>query len=307
MQDFEDITPGGVLGNVTANGDCSVRFFGSVSRNKKLVSSKTIYDCASLTKSVVTTTLMHHFIDQKEIFLGSSLETIFPEATWNRHILVEELLSHSLDFGLRLSSLKKVTPAEIQQKIFTASVTKSQKGNFINATSMVLGWLIERITTESLQKLAQEIIFDPLKMNDTSLMYSKDKDRTAPSEVDHWRGGEVCGVVHDESAWVFAQENKAVGSAGLFSTVPDLLKFSAWKLDQLGTKKDFLGWEQNADWMPEFSTDVYGKSGFTGCGIIFVPQQKRAGVLLMNALYPKRPDDRKGLQDFRREALARVC
>jgi CubicO group peptidase (beta-lactamase class C family) len=280
MFDFKGVTAGGVIGAVSDNGISKVSVFGTLDRNTRRVTEKTIYDCASLTKSVVTTTLLHHFINQKEMSPDLPVKAVFPEAAWASDISFQDLITYSVDFGIRLSLLKNVSAAEIQKNIFIASVSKVEQGNFINATSLVLGWLLERISRQTLEKLAQEIIFDPLKMNDTSLMHSKDTERTAPSEVDDWRGGEVRGVVHDESAWVFAQESRAVGSAGLFSTVPDLLRFAEWKLNQLGTKIDFLGWEQNANWMPQFSDTIFGKSGFTGCGIIFMPEQKKGGSVV---------------------------
>jgi CubicO group peptidase (beta-lactamase class C family) len=100
---------------------------------------------------------------------------------------------------------------------------------------------------------------------------------------------------------------EAVGSAGLFSTVPDLLVFAEWLLKSDQVPETFLGWEKNADWMPSYpDADLFGKSGFTGCGLVFDPRKNKAAVLLTNATYPHRPQNRVDFNVFRKEMLTKA-
>ena len=60
-------------------------------------------------------------------------------------------------------------------------------------------------------------------MNETTFFPTRYFANVAPTEI--LDGAEIRGIVHDESARMFALKRRAVGHAGLFSTAPDLLKF----------------------------------------------------------------------------------
>ncbi len=71
-----------------------------------------------------------------------------------------------------------------------------------NAMSILLGKVLEKVGGNSLDKLAYEIFFQPLQMTHSSFTpLFLPNAVIAPSEVDAWRGREVRGEVHDESAY----------------------------------------------------------------------------------------------------------
>ena len=123
-----------------------------------------------------------------------------------------------------------------------------------------------------------------------------------PTEYDSlFRKTQIHGTVHDESAAIFRiKDNKTVGHAGLFSTVPDILNFLEMLLNHgtLNNRKYFsseiikqmhtnyieelgdfvgLGWELNQPrYMGKKSTvNTFGKTGFTGCLCVCRPVEHR--------------------------------
>ena len=151
------------------------------------------------------------------------------------------------------------------------------------------------------------------------------KNEIVPTEYDPWRKRIIHGEIHDESASVLRQTMVA-GSAGLFSTAPDLLNFcemllnnGAWKgkryfsestvasmqTDQtadLGVSTG-LGWELNQKhYMGRFGSNrTIGKTGFTGCVCIADIPRKRALVVLSNYTFPRRKADMQAIDLVRKD------
>ncbi|MBD3316879.1 MAG: serine hydrolase [Chitinivibrionales bacterium] len=190
---------------------------------------------------------------------------------------------------------------------------------------MLLGLMVERIYQKPLDVLAREQFFEPLNMKSTTFSPEVlSLERIAPTEDDPWRGGVVRGVVHDESAFIL--RSKIVpGSAGLFSTTPDLLTFwdallrvddggarglfSEETLARMGTNQvghlgtmTGLGWElARRDYMGDTCSDrTIGKTGFTGC-VVMCDLLKRIGVVILaNHTWPHRRSDRREIGRVRR-------
>jgi CubicO group peptidase (beta-lactamase class C family) len=144
-----------------------------------------------------------------------------------------------------------------------------------------------------------------------------------PTEIDPWRGREIRGEVHDESAWALRGIMTA-GSAGLFSTVTDILKFLRMLID--GGKSFFspsiieamytnqiphisgqctgLGWELNQEYMGANRTaSTFGKTGFTGTAVIMDRSRNAGLALLSNYTWPQRKPNR----DLINEVRARIA
>jgi CubicO group peptidase (beta-lactamase class C family) len=145
-----------------------------------------------------------------------------------------------------------------------------------------------------------------------------------PTEIDAWRGREIRGEVHDESAWKL-RDRMVAGSAGLFSTVKDLIRFLAMLLgggewagrryvspamiDAMTTNQiahlgacTGLGWELA---QPRFmgercSPRCIGKTGFTGCSVVCDIDYGIGIVLLANHTWPRRRADRQAIDEVRR-------
>lgn len=325
----EQVFPGCVLG-LKLGRETAVNPLGrfTYDRNSPQVTEQTIYDVASLTKAIPVSTLALKLIEDGMLNREGKLISFVPEFTGSYRdlITINHLLTHTLDFSFRLSDIKDSGPEGILGTILSSDL-RSKPGErfcYANATSILLGLVLERCTGKAIDLLASEIFFNPLGMNSTFFHNDKiSREMIAPTEIDPWRGGVVQGEVHDESAWVMRP--RVVGSAGLFSTVPDMLRFVSMLLEggildgrryfkqetvrvmytnQLSTEagtETGLGWELNQkSFMGELrGRPVFGKTGFTGCAIIADPEKNAGIVLLCNHIFPRRRENRDQINRIR--------
>lgn len=293
------------------------------------VNENSVFDVASITKAIPVSSLALKLIELNKLNLDEPMVSFIPEYNGNyrTEIKVCHLLTQTLSFSFRLSECKNNTPDQILNCILNADL-KEKPGKFYsyaNATSILLGMVIERCSGLSLESAARMYFFDPLEMDHTSFYPEKfDRSCIVPTEIDKWRNGIVQGEVHDESAW--ALRPMIVGSAGLFSTIKDLSNFAQMLINEgnyhntsifdKDTIKSIyqnkysnsessigLGWELNQpETMGEqLSKCVFGKTGFTGCSIAVNPLKKTAYILLSNYLYPERRKDRSEINQIRRK------
>ncbi|MFA4999133.1 MAG: serine hydrolase domain-containing protein [Parcubacteria group bacterium] len=323
------VFPGCVIGIVKKNGERLIIPSGNFTYDPKSspVTETSIFDVASITKVIPTSSLALKLIDEKRLNLDDQLIKFVPEFhnSERDNVLIWHLLTHTLDFSFRLSEHKEKTPDEILKIIFTSEF-KNKPGKiffYSNATSILLGLVVERILGKPLDELGKEYLFDPLKMNRTLFNPLKEfkREEIVPTEIQEWRSGHasasdkrdglVQGEAHDESAYILNQK-MVVGSAGLFSCCPDLLNFmemilsngtfdgkkyfSPEMVNQMQTnqlsdigKHAGLGWELNQPrYMGVKSENRFGKTGFTGSLCIYDMNLKIAVVILSNRVYPKR-------------------
>jgi CubicO group peptidase (beta-lactamase class C family) len=327
----EQVFPGCVVGIVDTQGSRLVLPFARYTYEPDApeVREDTVYDIASITKSIPVSCLALQLLEQKRLHLDDRLIEYLPEFNNpdRESVLIRHLLTHTLHFGFPLSSLKNQSPDTVFQAILETPF-KSRPGSFFaysNATSILLGLVIERIYGDSLDVVADRVFFRPLHMGKTTFhpLQKFERSEIVPTEIDNWRGGVVQGEVHDESAWVLPGTS---GSAGLFSTVPDLLNFlhmilnhGVWKgmrFFYLETIRDMstnqianigactgLGWELNQPrYMGErCSQRTIGKTGFTGCMCLCDMEKGIGIVLLSNYTYPRRKVDKEAINGVRKD------
>lgn len=328
----EKIFPGCVVGIVCKNGDRKVLPFGKFTYEEKSnkVREDTIYDVASITKPIPTASLALKLIAEGKLNKFDKVIKYIPELrhSHRENVLIKHLLTYTMALeGPTLSSFREKSADEVMDYMFSQELADEpgRAFKYSNLPFALLGMVIERITSKTLDVLADDIFFHPLGMNDTTFFPEKfAKDIIAPTEIDDWRGL-VQGVVHDESAYLFkTKANKVMGHAGIFSTAPDILNFLEMLLNngQLGGKKYFsheiineistnqiaeigsctgLGWELN---QPRFmgakcGERTFGKTGFTGTLCVCDIEREVALVVLSNRTFPKRSADSAGMNSFR--------
>ncbi len=200
--------------------------------------------------------------------------------------------------------------------------------SYSNATSILLGLLVEKVSSKRLDELADENFFRPLGIKRTSFHPEKlNRGNIVPTEDDPWRDRLLQGEIHDETAWKLKQKI-IPGSAGLFSNAPDLLTFLEMLLrggeyngnryfSEEMLKKMYLnqlagigasaglGWQLN---QPEFmgtnaGETTIGKTGYTGCLVLCDIPRGVGMVMLSNHVHPQRDANYKNINAVRR-ALA---
>jgi len=288
------------------------------------VSGDEIYDIASLTKVVFTTTAVMQLIEKNVLSLNTPITSILD---WFKHkdITIYDLLIHSS--GLPADIKKSYTYQTKDQIINTLKKMDViyEKGKHIvysDCGFILLGLVIEKVTNMSLDEYGQTYIFKPLGMHDTTF-FPKVK-RCAPTEFrsDETFKGLLQGKVHDEKAFALGE----AGHAGLFSTSKDLLLFCQSLLfdEQILSRKSIelllkiqitkndlnhqlksraIGWQKPTgityagDYINKESVLMH--TGFTGCHMVICFQQKKAYVCLSNAVHPKR--EKNKIVQYRRK------
>lgn len=322
--------PGCVVGVVRKNGKRLVVPAGNFTYepNSTPISDESIFDVASITKSIPTSSLALQLIGEGKLNTDDKLTKFLPEFrnSDKDNVLIKHLLTQTLDFSFHLSELKDKSPDEILERIFTTDFASKpgMKYSYSNATSVLLGMVVEKILNKPLDILGEEHFFKPLKMTRTTFEPLKKfkKEEIVPTEFQKWRGGLVQGEVHDESAYALTRK-VAVGSAGLFSTVPDLLNFLEMLLNNgsLNGRRYFtpeimeefqtnqledigecngLGWKLRPRYMGKHLSDkTFSKSGFTGCVCVCDIINEVGFVILSNYTFPTRKPDAKLINQFR--------
>ncbi|MGB2629580.1 MAG: glycoside hydrolase family 3 N-terminal domain-containing protein [Candidatus Acidiferrum sp.] len=317
--------PGATLA-VGYRGKVSLHSFGKLSYevDAPATRNETMYDIASLTKVVVTTTLVEKLVEgdfASPLNLDAPIDRYLPEwdngpqPDWRRKVTVRNLMTHTS--GLppfkeywRTSTSKKETLSDIF--VEPLEYEPGTKVLYSDLGIILMAEIIQRLTGQPLNELAEHYIFEPLHMQNS--MYLPPKKlwpEIAPTEIDNQlRHRLIQGEVHDENAFAIGGVS---GHAGVFSTSPDLAAFCQMLLNggvyghrrilkrstiaeftvpqALAKNSRTLGWVVPTEGSSSghyFSSHSYGHTGFTGTTIWIDPDRQLFVVLLTNRVNPTR-------------------
>src|SRR5690242_15218074 len=210
--------------------------FGRLDWNKKspkVSPTETIYDLASLTKVIATTTAIMILYDEGKVSLDAPVRTYLPAFTGGLkdQVTVRELLEHrgGLPPDRPLWRLAQ-SPAEARELVIDATLDYVPGTRYVysDVGADLLGFIVEAVTDTTLDAFVRERVFKPLGMNNTFFRPADSlKRRIAPTEVTPPRGYPLRGEVHDENAYALGG---VAGHAGLFSTASDLAIFAQMML-----------------------------------------------------------------------------
>jgi CubicO group peptidase (beta-lactamase class C family) len=197
-----------------------------------------IYDLASLTKVIATTTLAMIAVSEGRLDLDAPVQRYLPEFRGpdKERVTIRHLLTHSsglpagrptwLQSPDRDSALRLVNGTRLDT-VPGARMVYSDLG------AIVLGEVLQRVLRGRLDALARSQIFEPLHLSSTEYRPAASLiTRIAATEYDStWRKRMIRGQVHDENAaWL----GGVAGHAGLFGSTLDLLTFGEWLLQTVG-------------------------------------------------------------------------
>jgi len=279
----------------------------------------TIYDLASLTKPIATSTAIMILAEQGKLSFADKVAKHWPEFAQNgkEAVTIEQLLLHTS--GLTAdNSIKDYdgTPAESLAKIARLKLESpaGSKFRYSDVGFIVLGELVRRVSGEPLDQFCTRTIFNPLQMTATSFgVKTNDRERAAPAEKrkDEWMKGEV----HDPRAH---RLGGVAGHAGLFSTAADLSRFArmilhggeldgkrilsrksveAWTLPRPvpGGWRTY-GWDCDTAYSANRGEAFYprrgfGHTGFTGTSLWIEPDHAGFVLFLSNRVHPEGKGD----------------
>ena len=274
---------------------------------------RTIYDVASLSKVVGTTTAIMILFDEKKIGLDDPVVNYIPTFGGGDkdRVTIRQLLTHTsgLPAGRDIWRIAQ-TPLEARALVLNTPLEGRPGAQYIYSDlgADVLALILEVVAGEPFDKFLTRRVFEPLGMDETfyrpndSLRY-----RIAPTEVTPPRGYPLRGEVHDENAYALGG---VAGHAGLFSTAADLSVFAQMMLNggeyngvqiiskptvELFTSRSFghraLGWDTaEGDYGSGryLGPTAYGHTGFTGTSMWIDPEREMFVILLTNRVHAAR-------------------
>lgn len=215
----------------------------AIEPQREPMSLDTIFDLASLTKVVATTTSVMILIEQGKVRLNDPAVQFIPEmkGEGREAVTVEQLLTHMSGFAPDFDLRDRWTGYdEAMKRLYREPLRNPPGARFVysDINYIALGEIVHRVSGLTLDEFARRNIFAPLGMRDTSFRPDKNlKARIAPTEKrrgqmsylgdsgtgagaegEQWLRGEV----HDPTSF---RMNGVAGHAGLFSTADDLAIF----------------------------------------------------------------------------------
>jgi CubicO group peptidase (beta-lactamase class C family) len=277
----------------------------------------TLFDLASLTKAVATTTIAMLLYERGLLDLEAPVSAIVPEFTTDaardprrQEVTLRMLLAHSSGLPAHEKFfLKARTRAELLQAAFTTplAVDPATRTEYSDIGFIILGTALERLADESLDRFSQREIFAPLAMTHTTFNPPLEIRAKIPPTADDqtFRRRIIQGEVQDENASVLGG---VAPHAGLFSTAEDLARFAQAMLNRGGTilrpetvavftrrestppgTSRALGWDtpsapsQSGKY---FSPQSFGHLGYTGTSLWIDPARQLSITLLTNRTWP---------------------
>ncbi|HET7626827.1 MAG TPA: serine hydrolase domain-containing protein [Bacillales bacterium] len=278
-------------------------------------SMQTLYDCASLTKVVVTLPLVLKLIENQSITLSDCVADFLPEFRNGKKasVTIHHLLTHTS--GLPPSVEKTFLgweSEEIKNFLFSQALADEPGKQVIYSDLgfIALGEIVSKVLGQPLDEAADHYLFRPLGMTDSKFCPSKTlRERTAATEFRSDIGYRLWGEVHDERAFALGG---VCGHAGLFSTAVDLGVYAAMWLEE-GSRDEHrilspelirssvrnhtkslngnrgYGWVLKGDGYDvsgnRFSSRSFGHTGYTGTSLWMDPDTGLYVILLTNRVY----------------------
>ncbi len=288
----------------------------------------TIFDLASLTKVVATTTAIMQLADKGRLRLDDPAAKYWPElgAHGKGRITLRQLLTHTS--GLRAAVNPRVSWSGCEGAL--AAIAGDQPVNppgtefrYSDVNFIVLGEIVRRVSGMPIDVYCAREIFQPMGLKDTRFRPPPGQwSRIAPSDL-RW------GEVQDPTA---CRMGGVAGNAGVFSTADDLAVFAqmlidrgvsrgrrilspgavaamtkAYSLPGNSTRRG-LGWDifspHSKDFNASFPPGSFGHTGYTGTSLWLDPRSKTFLIILTNRLHPQGKGEVKGLRAKVAEAVA---
>jgi uncharacterized protein YbbC (DUF1343 family)/CubicO group peptidase (beta-lactamase class C family) len=337
----KEVREGRIPGAVVLVGDREKVFYRRAFGFRELTPQRlpmtldTIFDIASLTKVVATTTAIMQLAQEGKLSIDAPAATYWPEFGVNGKslITVKELLTHYSGLRPDLSLDRPWEGYETALAMIIDEQPVCPPGTrfiYSDINFEVLGELVHRISGLDIAEYSKKYIFSPLGMKDTLFSPPQSLWGRIASTQEGGKTQRKCGAVHDPSCY---RMGGVAGHAGLFSTADDLAVFARMLLGNgVYRGKEILspsmvktmtspqsppgnealrglGWQlgpafaSNNDELPPFGS--YGHTGYTGTEIRIDPVTGTYVIILTNRVHIKGKGDAKRIRRGIRELISR--
>ncbi len=283
--------------------------------NSPVAEAETIFDLASVSKVVATTSMAMILYQRGLLDLEAPLAAIVPEFVSHsdnrrREITFRMLLAHSSGLpAYEKLFLRTKTREELLAAAFSTPLTADPgtRAEYSDIGFIILGVALQRIADESLDRFCQREVFGPLSMAQTAFNPPLAWRTSIPPSADDrtFRHRIIQGEVYDENASVLGG---VAPQAGLFASAQDVAIFANAMLSEgapilrtetlsvftrrestpTGTSRA-LGWDTPSSPSQSgkyFSAGSFGHLGYTGTSLWLDPERQLSVTLLTNRTWP---------------------
>lgn len=266
-----------------------------------------LYDVASLTKVIVTTTLLLQLHEEGIVNFEDPVQAHLP-AFPSDEVSLRHLLTHTSDLKGYIKNRDSLSDGELTAALIGLEPGEDlgKKAVYTDTGLILAGFIIEKLTGKSVADNFEERIKRPLRMTESTYRPA-DPLRCVPTQ-NHPSRGVIRGIVHDPKALVLGEH---CGSAGLFAPMQDLIRFSQMLLHfgewegqrilRIETVRSLLqdwggvpGQPRSLGWnlFQDGDDFVLWHTGYTGTFMILDPERQSAFVLLSNRVHleDRRPE-----------------
>lgn len=271
---------------------------------KKALQAGQLYDLASLTKVVATTTLILKLQEQGRLAITDPVQKYLPEFGDGR-VTLRHLLTHTSGITGYIPNRNQLAAPALTKALLGLSVGADfgRKVVYSDTGLIYLGWIIERLLKEPVQTALTHEVLQPLHLN--TMTFTPEKARCVPASYEPTGRGLIQGVVHDPKAFILG---KHCASAGLFSNLADLLQFCRFMLGDFTVNqppissatiaalyRDYTGFDggRSLGWQLLYAADghpVIYHTGFVGHFMLIDATKHNAVVFLSNRIHPTAPN-----------------
>jgi CubicO group peptidase (beta-lactamase class C family) len=291
----------------------------------------TIFDLASVSKVIGTSTLTAYLIERRWITWDTKLKAILPAYPYG-DITLRHLLSHTAGlpawdplwekmrkrFGDDLYKISiEERQAEMRKMVMgiQAEARPGERALYSDICFLLMGFALEEVTGMPLDQAVSTLVWPALGLESafyrrvTQSVKAGRMDKVAATEDCPWRKGVLQGQVHDDNCWTMGGY---AGHAGVFATASDLLRFASKLMDGFFSPSttaamwtrmsEPLGCGRTPGWdTPSgegssvgryFSPKTVGHLGFTGTSLWIDLEEELAVVLLSNRVHPTRANEK---------------
>ena len=319
----EEKTPGGIFW-LEQKGERYVKAYGNMSLEPKVMATRidAIYDAASITKIVATTTAMMLLFEQGKIEVDAPVSNYLDgfENGGKENITIKQLMTHTSGLRPVLPNTIEIDGVETDWRGYATAIAiaKSEKMQQEPGTKFVysdinfilLGEIIQQVSGQQLQDYTREKIFHPLRMKDTGYLPSPILiNRIAPTK---WVDGKMLrGTANNP---ICRKTGGVHGHAGIFTTAADLARFARMILNKgelegirllkpetvelmtsIQTPESMnelrgLGWDISTSYTNQrgtiFPIGGYGHTGFIGTSLWIDPFSETFVIVMCNRVHP---------------------
>ncbi len=283
--------------------------------NSAATQEDSIFELASLTKVIATTSVAMRLVERGILELESRVKRWLPE--WigadRDGVVLRALLTHSSGLTATLPFYRDYKGRQEYQHAICSlplEYTPDSESIYSDLGFILLGFILEDAGGAPFERAVREVLSGmtvaPMLFNPPSAL----RPSIAPTEFDQWRGRRLIGEVHDENGWALGG---VAGHTGLFATAEAVGDFARVTLKALrdgddrlasaATVRRFvtrapevpgsraLGWDTmlpTSSCGTKMSPTSFGHTGFTGTTLWIDPERKLYVVFLTNRVNPTR-------------------